>query len=175
MPEWITYILIPLVSALIGGGLTMLGVIVTIKWEAKQKKQENIEKALPIIINVSDELIPKDEEVFRILFESDGDDKHTICGMFKNTDNGILFLDSIKTETKEYLPVNASTVEKNTYFSIIIRNIAGENLKNCNIHCHDIYGNKYTYDAYFDFEIPNESRNFIKIRRLKPFKPQQKK
>ena len=39
--EIITNIIMPIVSALIGGGLTLIGVLLTIKFENKKKKRRN--------------------------------------------------------------------------------------------------------------------------------------
>ena len=36
-------IIIPLLSALIGGFVTMLGVIITIKWESKKEKKKRVD------------------------------------------------------------------------------------------------------------------------------------
>ncbi len=167
MPEWITYILIPLISALIGGGLTLAGVIVTIKWEAKQKKQEEIEKVKPIIICVEEQSIKRDEKIYDCEFYSNGDSDETLCGVFKNTDNGILFLDMLESELKTYRPHRVITVDKNTYFRIILINVIGESLEELKLYCHDIFGNKYIYEMDSSFE-PIESNNVV-IKELQPF------
>lgn len=43
-------ILIPLIAALIGGSLTLLGVILTIKWEKGRAKEEYLEKIRPFFV-----------------------------------------------------------------------------------------------------------------------------
>ena len=120
IPEWITYVLIPLVSALIGGGLTLAGVIVTIKWESKLKKQEEIDRVKPIIISVEEQSLSKHERVYDCVFYSNGDSNETLNGVFKNTDNGILFIDMLESTSKTYRPLRVITVDKNTYFRIIL-------------------------------------------------------
>lgn len=171
MPEWITYILIPLISALIGGGLTLAGVIVTIKWEAKHKKKEEIEKVKPIVINATSPMIPKDSKIFCYTFESQGDlQKHEVFAVFKNTDNGILFFDLIKTANKEYYPIDGATVDKNTFFYISLKSIVGDTMEKCDIYCHDIYGNKYVYNGYFNFDSDKTRYSDIIIGEIKPIK-----
>ena len=43
-------ILIPLIAALIGGGLTLLGVVLTIKWEKRKDKEEYLERIRPFFV-----------------------------------------------------------------------------------------------------------------------------
>ena len=75
-------------------------------------------------------------------------------GYFKNSDNSVVFLDYVKTETKEYWPIEKSTIaiDKGEYFSILLSNIAGETLKDCTIICHDIFENSYQFRAKFTID-----------------------
>lgn len=153
MPEWIIYVLIPLISAIIGGGLTLAGVVVTINWETKQKKQEEIEKVKPIIINYDYAAIESNERfpIFNFYAVDDSvKTEHVFDCLFKNTDNGILFFDYIESERKKYLTFDGAAVDKNTVFCVIIRNIIGESLKGFKIYCHDILGNEYYYEAKYN-------------------------
>lgn len=43
-------ILIPLIASLIGGGLTLIGVFLTIKWEKRKAKEEYLEKIRPFFV-----------------------------------------------------------------------------------------------------------------------------
>lgn len=45
-----TGIIIPLISAAIGGGITMWGVIHTIKNESRKKKEEDLERIRPFLV-----------------------------------------------------------------------------------------------------------------------------
>lgn len=45
-----TDILIPLIAALIGGGLTLLGVVLTIKWEKRKADEDHLEKIRPFFV-----------------------------------------------------------------------------------------------------------------------------
>ncbi len=145
MPEWITYIIIPLISAFIGGGLTLAGVIVTIKWETKNKEQEAIEKVKPIIINTNWETITNDSEYTNYEFTNGSSGNIDVIGYFKNTDNGILFIDYIQSDFCTYKPVYNATIDKNSFFTIHMRVQQGETFKYFDIYCRDVLGNKYCY------------------------------
>ncbi|MBQ2729895.1 MAG: hypothetical protein IJF69_03895 [Clostridia bacterium] len=148
--NWITDVIVPLGSALIGGLLALLGVLITLCREKKELKKERIERAKPILINYSLAAVERSSFVPVFIFKSnEGENINILEGVFKNTDNGIAFIDYIKTETKTYMPVDSATVDKNMVFRVQLINITGESLKTFSIFCHDIYGTKYTYKARF--------------------------
>lgn len=156
--NWITDVVVPLGSALIGGTLALIGVLITLSREKKELKNERIEKAKPVLINYPDDTIDRSKLMPSFVFKaSEGDTRGTLTGVFKNTDNGIAFIDCVKTETKVYTPVNNATIDKNTIFYIRLANIAGETMKECNILCHDIYGTEYCYKAHFDCKAASRS------------------
>lgn len=164
MSDWIIYVLIPLITALIGG---LVGVIFTIKWENQQKEKEKIDNAKPIIINYMGHQAQDNSRVARYFFESKDDtiygniNRQTIYGVFKNTNNGILFIDYIETGVKEYYPFSNATVDRNTAFYIVLQRIYGETLTKCIIHCHDIYNTAYCYNAHFCFDDSTQSQIII--------------
>ena len=148
--NWIADVMVPLGSALIGGLLALLGVLITLCREKEELKKERIEKAKPILNNYSLTAVDRSNFVPVFVFKSnEGENINILEGVFKNTDNGIAFIDYIKTETKTYMPVDSVTVDKNMVFRIQLKNITGESLKFCSIFCHDIYGTKYSYKASF--------------------------
>ncbi len=164
---WITDIITPLLAAVIGGLFALLGVIITLRYEIKTKKKEDIERVKPVLINYSYISELEKSSIPKYIFVSDGDTMDAaITGVFKNTDNGILFFDKIVTENKTYIPEDNSTVDKNTAFLVELHNLAGENLKFCKIYCHDILGNKYYYDASFVFEYNRKTE--IVIGNIRP-------
>lgn len=112
--NWITDVIVPLGSALIGGLLALLGVLITLCREKKELKKERIERAKPILINYSLAAVERSSFVPVFIFKSnEGENINILEGVFKNTDNGIAFIDYIKTETKTYMPVDSATVDKN--------------------------------------------------------------
>ena len=167
-------IVVPLLSAVIGGALTLLGVIKTLKNENKIIREERNEKSKPVLINYMCSL-EKQKNIPKYVFVSDGPETEiSIKGIFKNTDCGIAFIDKIVTENKTYFPKETSTVDKNTTFIIELHNLDGESLKSCRIFCHDILGNGYYYDAKFvldnkwgsEIEIGNIQKD-VKMKRGK--------
>lgn len=160
--NWITDVIMPLLSAFIGGLLALVGVLITLNHEKKERKKEQLDKAKPIIINYMVHAIDKNHPAPKYIFLNN---KNTVgkdvIGIFKNTDSGILFFDYIETETKKYYPQHSSAVDKNTVFSVSIRIVNGETLKKCIFHCHDVFGTKYYYEASFCFEIGRQSELII--------------
>ena len=108
--NWITEILIPLGSALIGGFLALVGVLITLHREKEELKQERIEKAKPVLINYPDSAVDRSVLTPTYKFKAnEGEMRGTLIGCFKNTDNGIAFIDCVKTETKTYIPFSYLT------------------------------------------------------------------
>ena len=160
--NWITDIIIPLSSAVIGGILALIGVFITLSHERKERKKEQKDKVKPIIINYMANTARKDTQALKFLFEADEKPRsRDIIGVFKNTDNGILFIDYIETETKKYYTEHSSVVDKNTVFYIYLSITNGETLKKCIIHCHDIFGTKYYYEGRFNFSDNRQSEIMI--------------
>lgn len=142
-----------LVAAIIGVFGALLGVAITFMIENHRRRKELVDKAKPIMINYLNTETLTSRTRTPYLFVSDGKSKESINGTFKNTDNGILFLDYIKTETKTYMPKHVVAIDKNTVFEIMLRGLQGETLKECKFYCHDIYGNKYYYNALFTTDL----------------------
>jgi hypothetical protein len=160
--NWITDVIMPLSSAFIGGLLALIGVGITLNHEKKERKKEQLDKAKPIIINYMLHAVDKNQPIPKYIFSNQKTEGgKNITGIFKNTDNGILFFDYIETETKIYHPKHSSAVDKNTVFYVIIDIVSGETLKKCIFHCHDIFGTKYCYEASFCFESGRQSELMV--------------
>ena len=134
-----------LVAAIIGVIGALLGVIVTLFFENKRRRKETIDRARPIIINyLNDSTI--DNSLTTYTLKSDTCDSDNVFGSFKNTDNGILFLDYVDLGNKRYTPQLFAVVDTNTAFSILLQGTGGASFdKPCKLVCHDIFGNKYSY------------------------------
>ncbi len=156
--NWLTDVIVPLTTSLIGGALALLGVKLTLNNENQAMKQERMEKVKPILINYTCAFDGEKDVMPKYRFTSDREDvgKH-IKGIFKNTDCGIAFIDKIVTEKTIYFPETNSAVDKNTAFVVELHNLSNETLKSCQIFCHDLLGNKYYYDAKFVFDINKKS------------------
>lgn len=153
MIQWISLILVPFGSAVLGGIFALLGSFITIRFERKKIEKANIDRAKPIIINRTMNIKKPYEtgEQFDF-FAAEGSAPVTLVGNFRNTDNAITFLDHVESDNKKYIPKVSAAIDKNTDFSICLHNVEKENFKNCRIYCHDIHGRQYFYEAKFCFE-----------------------
>ena len=150
--EWIIENAAILVSAAIGVIGALLGVIITQIVENRRRRKELIDKAKPIVINYTTERSIAEHSVTSYYFETDDDGAGMASSLFKNTDNGILFIDHIETQKKKYYPAQVATADKNTVFKVFLPVTKGENFENCALFGRDIYGNLYRYNCRFDFE-----------------------
>lgn len=134
-----------LVGAIIGVIGALLGVIITLLFERYRRKKERIENAKPIVINHFNESVAGNPLRTYIL-ASDSLDKDNIIGSFKNTDNGILFIDFVEIGTKRFEPAYSIAIDKDSLFSLSLRGLGGASFENdIFLYCHDIYGNSYHY------------------------------
>ena len=141
-----------LVGAIIGGLFSLLGSHCVLKHDLKRHKEERIEKIKPVLINYDYISSQEKSGLPHYIFTSEDDiECGNIEGVFKNTDNGIAFIDMVETKNKLYRPYNMATVDKDTAFVLVLKKIQGEDFKECKIHCHDILGNQYYYRARFIF------------------------
>lgn len=149
--DWIVENAAVLVSAAIGVIGALLGVIVTQIVENRRRRKEVIDKAKPIVINYTAVSAIAQPPVTDYYFRTEGSQSgDPTTGLFKNMDNGILFIDEIRTQRKQYLPLQNATVDKNTVFRIFLTLDAGDNLEDCVLNGHDIFGNCYRYKCCFE-------------------------
>lgn len=156
MLSWLTDNSGILVAELIGAVGTIIAVVITIKHENRQRREDLVSMAKPIIINyLNDTVIGNPLPTF--VFQSDTLDSDEIIGSFKNTDNGILFLDHIDIGSKRYNPKEFAVVDKNTTFSVLLQGTGGASFDNSiKLYCHDIFGNQYWYRC----EIANTTNKY---------------
>ncbi len=148
--EIIVGIIIPLISALLGGFVTMLGVRITIKAERKKDAENKTLSVKPWIFSLFKAEKKNMDSINEIFF---GDpEKGCTQGFYpyiliKNTDNGICILKRFQTKTKVYYPYHTDIVDKNSIVKINIAFEEGEDLKEFELYVSDVYGNQYVYDV----------------------------
>ena len=148
-----------LVGALIGAAVALLGVIITEIITSCRRKKDRIANAKPIIINYLNESVTTNP-LTTYIFHSDSEDTNDITGSFKNTDNGLLFLDYVDIGSKRFIPKNFAVVDKNTEFSITLQGLGGASFDNeIRLYFHDIFGNQY----YYRLKQTSSSRKYIRI------------
>lgn len=148
---WLDVVL-PIGCALISGGLTVLGVLLTIKHENKKNKETIRLSNKPIFyrIDPQQEFDSKSAHYFQFNFnfEKDGTE---IEGIFKNTDNSILILDRVISNGKEYYPSFGKVVDKNITFYLYV--YLDENINSDDeiiIIVKDVLNNEYKYKIEFE-------------------------
>lgn len=144
-------IVVPIISALIGGGLTLWGVRKTIEYE-KNNEKENLKLAVrPWIFNVDpmEDYDYKSSKFFNLITQDFNFVDHMMF-IIKNTDNGVAIIDRIETEQMTYLPSNGNILDKNMICTINVYIDAGETLKDWILYVKDVYGNEYPYQLEVD-------------------------
>lgn len=117
-------IFLPIICALISGGLTVIGVLLTIKHENKKSRIDIINSKKPYIyrIDYMQEYNSKDSVDYNFYPEETSSIKpnYRIYGILKNTDNAIMILDNISINGKKFYSINGDVIDKNTIFNIYI-------------------------------------------------------
>ena len=150
--DYLKDIIIPLLSALIGGLVTMLGVIITIKWEVKKEKKDKIDAIKPWLycLNHEEQKLYSGSNGINLLSENERSNSRATL-YIKNAGNGIGIVKLLKTECVEYYPSNGNILDKNsvTLLNIHLKN-RKETLKNMRLYISDIYDHQYEYMVFQD-------------------------
>ena len=163
-------ILIPLISAFLGGLLTVIGVICTIKHENKCRKNDERKLYKPLFVALGS-LDLFDEDCIVIDLESNVD-KDMFClleGYIKNLDFSHFIIDSIVINDIEYYPVNNSVIEKNS--EILFRVFGNQKeIRLATLNTLDVLGNKYIYNVIFNEKAEQRcmvAEKYVLSRRIK--------
>lgn len=174
-------IVIPLLSAFIGGFVTMWGVILTIKSEKKKDKENDIKAVKPWIysINALERYDPKNAN--EVIISNDFDfknsphysRKHQM--IIKNTDNGIGIIEEVQTKKKSYFPICGSVLEKSSVFEIYLCIDEDDNLDDAVLIISDIYDNRYLYKIDYHATMQGPYDDEIKMYLIKEINTTNKK
>jgi hypothetical protein len=164
-------IIVPLVCAIIGGGLTLVGVVWTIRHENKIRREE-FERVKPVLISHAGIQNGENKLTNFMLYDDDYDDRGCINVIMKNTDKGLAYIDRVETHSenshKVYMPKECIIIDKEICFELILNNIKNESLQRIDIHYRDIYDNEYSYEGILE---PLSSQIFVaKLLGLKVIK-----
>ncbi len=148
--EIIKDIIIPIVSATIGGLCTFLGVFLTIRHEKKREKEERLLSNKPLFyrLDLMQEYDDKSAVDFCLGVGNFDDKEGQIFGVIKNTDNAILIIDNVSVNGKIYKSMYGDVVDKNQIFNLYI-NVSEKLNKDDEIlfTVKDIMDNKYKYEV----------------------------
>lgn len=141
-------IIIPLLSALIGGGMTMWGVVQTIKHEQKNVREQTVQASKPWVF-YTDDAEAKKHPMHEVDLRTDGvkielGERYIYI---KNTDNGVGIITKLATKTHVYTPLANRVIEKSSLTQITLHIVAGESLEDMRLFISDVYGNEYAYEV----------------------------
>lgn len=146
--EILENIIIPTVSAIIGGLCTFLGVLITILHEKKKEKEERLLANKPLFyrLDLRQEYEYKSAVDFCLGVGNFDDKEGQIFGVIKNTDNAVLIIDGVSVNGKLYKSLYGDVVDKNQIFNLYI-NVSEKINKEDEIIfvVKDIMENKYEY------------------------------
>ena len=138
-------IIIPIVAALLGGGLTMWGVAWTLKAQKKERDEDARLAVKPVFyrLHPMQDYEYKDAQEFAMCCSENPTWK--VYAIIKNTENGILILDRLETANNVYYPHHGSVIEKNTVINLHIGLVDGDTMEGATFHVKDVLGNEYVY------------------------------
>ena len=140
-------IIVPIISALISGGLTLIGVLISIKYERKRRKEEIRIKNKPLFLLVDTIQDYKQNYIYYEFENKNIKSSSFIEIILRNTDNAILILDHIEVDSDIFFPSNGTIVDKNMTFSIFVhadKSIIPPESK-ISLFVKDSIGNPYQY------------------------------
>lgn len=146
--EIIKDIIIPIISAIIGGIFTFLGVFITIHHEKKKEEEEKLLTNKPLFyrLDLRQDYESKSAVDFCLGVGNFDDKEGQIFGVIKNTDNAVLIIDSVSVNGKLYKSLYGDVVDKNQIFNLYINVSEKINKKDEIIFVvKDIMENKYEY------------------------------
>ena len=165
-------IIIPIVSAIIGGLFTFLGVFITIKHEKKKEKEEERLANKPLFYRLDlRQEYDYNKAVDFCLGVGNFDDKAgQIFGVIKNTDNAILIIEGVSVNNKLYKSLYGNVIDKNQIVNVYV-NVSKKLDESDEIIfiIKDIMENEYKYKVevqYKDSEY-SEMIGFKEIKNIK--------
>lgn len=117
--------ILSLVSAIIGGIFTLLGVYITFRYQAKEDSKSRKEAVKPWLFSydMRQDFDCNDAKNFRMEIEGRYSPvlDNYILGIIKNSDNSLMVLESVKSEHNFYYPSCGNLVEKGAVINLIVR------------------------------------------------------
>lgn len=145
---WLTDVIIPIVCALIGGGLTMWGVQRTLKAQRIESDRIRIQEARPYLFAEHPAQVPAWDRIPQLLLESAEDDScdYALQCYVKNSDNGIAIVKKVTTDNHTYIPAAGNIIDKDCVTGLNILLVdKTETMRGWKLFVEDIYGDEYCY------------------------------
>ena len=148
-------VVIPIVSAVYGGLITLVGVAWTIRKADIDRNEIERKQYKPffVLLNVYDKKIDKD--VTRLDFESKNDKEMfgLLDGYIQNLDFSHFIIEKIVIADTEYYPITNSVIEKNEIISLSVYGSKKE-VQSALLYISDVLGYKYIYNMILETETP---------------------
>ena len=141
-------IFIPLISSIIGGLLTLIGVNKTIKYETRKDEEREKLNAKPIFYVLDKGMRSNGEPYvsFRFLKNNNENTNYRLIdGFIKNTDKSIFTIEYVLINNTKYNPVYGEVVDKNTKVRLMVDDYENIKNKDCILVIRDTLNNKYQY------------------------------
>ena len=155
---WLTDVIIPIICALIGGGLTMWGVQRTLKAQRSESDRIRIQEAKPYLFAEHPAQTTAQDSIPQLLLKSVAGNSctHAPRCHVKNSDNGIAIIKKVTTDNHTYIPIWGNIVDKNcvTGLSVFLSS-KNETMHGWRLFVEDIYGNEYCYLMTLDGNMLN--------------------
>ena len=163
----------PIVCALLGGVLTVLGVYLTIMYEKKKDKESSLFNSKPLFYRLDflQEYDYKSAKDYFLTINKDSN-KNKMYGVFQNTDKAYLFLEYAIINNKKHSPVHGNAINKDEIFNLYI--YTDEPLLNGDdviLVIKDVFDNKYEYKIEYEIK---EDKN-VRIISINEFKKNKKR
>ena len=153
--DLLTLVIIPLVSSVIGGGLTVWGVILTIKEDGRIRKEDIRIQNEPLFYILDPNQDYDNTNIKEFDFKSIEEAKGYIQILFKNTDKTPFVLEYININGKTYLPQNGTVVDKNDIFFVNVHtndNLMSNKTNNAFMAIKDVLNIEYKYKLIYSKE-----------------------
>ena len=153
-------IVIPIVSALYGGILTLVGVAWTIKQNDSDRRNEKRLSVKPLIYPLSCRSDYDYKNAVNLEFiKDDKSETQNIIGVIQNSDNGILIIDNAIVNGKEYKLFNKAVIAKNKAANVYVYT-DDTVIETMYIIGRDVFANiiryKLIYVVFFSLVTPKE-------------------
>mgnify|MGYP004519656535 FL=1 len=155
---WLTDVVIQIVCALIGGGLTMWGVQKTLKAQRSESDRIRIQEAKPYLFAEHPMRAPVWDSIPQLLLKSAEDDScdYALQCYVKNSDNGIAIVKKVTTDNHTYIPTEGNVVDKDCVTGLNIFLVdKTETMRGWKLFVEDIYGDEYCYLMILDRNMLN--------------------
>ena len=155
---WLTDVIIPIICALIGGGLTMWGVQRTLKAQRIESDRIRIQEAKPYLFAERPVRATAWNSIPKLVLESE---EGNSCDLpvrcyVKSTDNGIAVVKKVTTDNCTYIPIEGNVIDKDCVTGLNIFPVdKTEMMRGWKLFVEDIYGNEYCYLMILDGNMLN--------------------